>query len=351
MKRRLCVVLGALAVAFLALAGRQVHAQPEPSKALLHGVHSVGMTVSDMDRSVEFYCKVLSFEKGSDVEVCGDEYERLQGVFGVRMRVVTLRLGEEQIELTEYLAPRGRPVPADTRSNDHWFQHIAIIVSDMDKAYAWLRKHKVEHASPGPQRLPDWNKNAGGIQAFYFKDPDGHHLEILQFPRDKGDPRWRRKTDKLFQGIDHTAIVVSDTDASLKFYRDHLGFKVVGESENHGTEQERLNNVFGARLRITTLRAAKGPAVEFLEYVVPRDGRKMPADTKANDIWHWHIGVQASSLTDIPPMLRSMKTRAFSSCIVTLPSDRLGFRRGYLATDPDGHALLFTELKKGPSRD
>ena len=77
----------------------------------------------------------------------------------------------------------------------------------MDKAYALLRKHKVEHASTGPQRLPDWNKNAGGIKAFYFRDPDKHWLEILQFPPDKGDQKWQKK-EKLFLGIDHTAIVV-----------------------------------------------------------------------------------------------------------------------------------------------
>jgi len=39
------------------------------------------------------------------------------------MRVVRLRLGEEFIELTEYLAPKGRPFPVDSRSNDRWFQH------------------------------------------------------------------------------------------------------------------------------------------------------------------------------------------------------------------------------------
>ena len=220
----------------------------------------MGMTVADMDRALEFFSNVLSFEKVSDVEVAGEAYEHLEGVFGLRMRVVRMRLGDETIELTEYLAPRGRPAPADSRSNDHWFQHVAIIVSDMDRAYQWLRQNKVEHASSGPQLLPDWNKNAGGIRAFYFKDPDGHVLEILQFPPGKGDPKWHRPTDKLFLGIDHTAIVVGDTDASLHFYRDLLGFKVVGESENYGTEQEHLNNVFGARLRITSLRPRLDPA-------------------------------------------------------------------------------------------
>ena len=114
---------------------------------LVKSVDAVGMTVSDMGSSVEFFSKVLSFEKVSDVEVVGNEYERLQGIFGVRMRIVRMRLGDELIELTEYLAPRGRPIPADSRSNDQWFQHIAIVVSDMDKAYQQLRVHKVPHTS------------------------------------------------------------------------------------------------------------------------------------------------------------------------------------------------------------
>ena len=42
---------------------------------------------------------------------------------------------------------------------------------------------------------------------------------------------------------------------------------IAGTSENYGVEQEHLNNVFGARLRITALRAARGPGVELLEYL------------------------------------------------------------------------------------
>src|SRR5947207_6855195 len=227
--------LGFLLWLALILTPNAVPAPANQAQDLLEGVESVGMTVADMDRSIEFFSKVLSFEKVADVEVWGSDYERLQGVFGVRMRVVRLRLGDEFIELTEYLAPKGRPIPVDARSNDRSFQHIAIIVSDMDKAYRWLRQNKVEHASSGPQRLPDWNKNAAGIQAFYFKDPDGHPLEILQFPPDKGAEKWHRASDKLFLGIDHTAIVVGDTERSLKFYRDLMGMLIAGERENYGT--------------------------------------------------------------------------------------------------------------------
>jgi catechol 2,3-dioxygenase-like lactoylglutathione lyase family enzyme len=341
--RRTAVILAWLALwlvlgLHLALAG----AQEVRGAAPVAAVESVGITVADMDRSLAFYQQVLGFEPVSDVEVWGPDYERLQGVFGARLRIVRLRLGDEILELTEYLAPRGRPLPADARANDRWFQHVAIIVSDMDRAYQWLRQHKVEHASPAPQRLPDWNPNAGGIRAFYFKDPDGHPLEVLQFPAGKGDPRWHRPGDRLFLGIDHTAIVVGDTEASLAFYRERLGLEVVGTSENHGPEQERLNNVFGSRLRITTLRAAHGPAIELLEYLAPRDGRPFPADARANDVLHWQVRVVGAAAEAAARRLGGL-ARLVSPGVVAVPEGRLGFRRGVLLRDPDGHAVQVVE--------
>jgi len=303
------------------------------AQALVQAVDSVGMTVSDMDRSVAFFSDILSFEKISDVEVAGDEFEHLQGVFGARARVVRMKLGDESIELTEYLAPKGRPIPADSRSNDRWFQHIAIIVSDMDKAYEQLRQQKVQHASTGPQTIPAWNKGAAGIRAFYFRDPDNHNLEILWFPPGKGAEKWQKK-DRLFLGIDHTAIVVSDTDASLKFYRDALGFKVAGDGENYGTEQEHLNNVFGARLHITSLRAASGPAIEFLEYLTPRDGRPAPLDSHANDLWHWQTKLVTQNAEVAARILFAGKFWFISPGAVG---------KNVLVRDPDGHAMLLSE--------
>src|SRR5213075_3531109 len=179
------------------------------------------------------------------VEVVGEQYEHLEGVFGARMRIVRMQIGNEYLDLAQYLAPPGRPIPVDSRSNDLWFQHIAIVVRDMDQAFDKLPALKVQFVSTGPQTLPPSNKAAAGIKAFYFRDPDQHNLEIIYFPPRKGDPRWQEQTDNLFLGIDHTAIGISSTDASLHFYRDLLGLRRAGESENFGTEQEHLNQVFG----------------------------------------------------------------------------------------------------------
>ena len=310
---------------------------------LVKSVDAIGMTVADMDRSVEFFSKVLSFEKITDVEVYGPEYEKLQGLFGLRIRVARLKLGNELIELTQYLAPEGRPISPDWRSHDRVFQHIAIVVADMDRAYQQLRGHKVRYASTAPQTIPANNKAAAGIRAFYFKDPDGHNLEIIYFPPGKGDPRWQKNFDKLFLGIDHSAIVVSNTHSSLKYYRDLLGMKLAGESFNQGTEQEHLNNVAGARLHISGLRAAAGPGIEFLEYLTPRDGRPAPIDTRANDLWHWQATLTTDSAANAAQKLRQATQRVISPAVAKLPEKSLGFIKGFLARDADGHGLQIVE--------
>jgi catechol 2,3-dioxygenase-like lactoylglutathione lyase family enzyme len=308
-------------------------------------VDSVGITVADLDRAVRFYTRVLAFEPVAQWEESGESYERLYGVFGARVRVARLALRSEAIELRQFLAPQGRPVPLDTRSNDRWFQHIAIIVSDMDRAYARLREHDVAHASTGPQTLPDWNRDAGGISAFYFRDPDGHHLEVLRFPRGKGEARWQA-TDALFLGIDHTAIVVANTDDSLRFYRDTLGMRVAGTAENYGPEQERLNNVFGARLRITALRADAGIGVELLDYLAPRTGRPMPVDTLASDSWHWQVSFERDDLSAVDAAVKATSGRVGAPAFVSPGVVALaGGASALMLRDPDGHAAVLHQTR------
>ena len=321
-------------IALLALCSVSISAQ-SPKVV----VESVGMTVSDMDRAAAFY-SALTFQKVSDVEVFGDEFEHLEGVFGARMRIVRMQLGNEYVDLTQYLAPPGQPIPLDSRSSDLWFQHIAIVVRDMDQAFEQLRALKVQFVSSGPQTLPPSIKAAAGIKAFYFRDPDQHNLEIIYFPTGKGDPRWQEKTDRLFLGIDHTAIGISNTDASLKFYRDLLGLHKAGESENFGTEQEHLNQVFGAHLRITSMRADSGPGIEFLEYLTPHDGRPRPPGVHANDIVHWQTMIATADLDLLAKKLREARVRFVSPGVVTMAKDKAGFSKGALVNDPDGHDVL-----------
>ncbi len=147
----------------------------------------------------------------------------------------------------------------------------------------------------------------------------------------------------LFLGIDHTAIVVSDTDSSLAFYRDTLGMRLAGGAENYGTEQEHLNQVFGARLRITALRAEHGPGIEFLEYIAPPGGRSLADDAKANDLVFWHTHLIADGLDDFAAKLRERQTRFVSERLAELPGEVSQSTRSAIVRDPDGHALQFIE--------
>jgi catechol 2,3-dioxygenase-like lactoylglutathione lyase family enzyme len=170
-------------------------------------------------------------------------------------------------------------------------------------------------------------------------------VEVLQFPPDKGLEKWHRldSGNKLFLGIDHTAIVVWDTDASIKFYRDLLGMHVAGESENYGTEQEHLNNVFGAHLRITALRGASGPGIELLEYLAPRDGRPLPSDEQASDVVHRQTVLLTRGADAAARQLHSSRVNFVSSGVVANQTGQLGFSKAFLVRDPDGHAIEIEE--------
>ena len=299
----------------------------------------VGMTVEEIDRSVKFYSEVLSFQKIKEVEVWGEDWEQLQGVFGLRMQIVQMQLGDEIISLMKYLTPEGRPIPRDFRSNDRTFQHIAIVVTDIDRAYQHLRQFNVRHTSTSPQQLPQWNEKLGGVKAFYFKDPDGHNLELIEFPPDKADDKWLQSTDKLFLGIDHSAIGVKNAEASFPLYRDCLNLELMLQAENYGTEYEHISCIFGARVQVNSMKPPSGIGFELLEYISPTDGRDMPIDTKANDLWHYQTVIAVSDLESMERQLRSLPCSFISPGIVEMSANELGIKKALAIKDLDGHVL------------
>lgn len=316
------------------------------TQAQVQKVEAIGITVSDMNRSIAFYSSVLGFKKISDQEFFGDAYEKLQGLFGLRMRVVRMQLGDEYIDLTDYLTSGGRGIPENAMSNDLIFQHIAIVVSDMDKAYAVLRKKMIMQVSTGPQTIPASNTASAGVKAFYFHDPDMHNLELIYFPKGKGQPKWQTIKGKLFMGIDHTAIAVTKTDSSLQFYQDLLGIERKGESWNMGMEQAHLNFVEGASLHITGLRAAAGPGIEFLEYLHPGPGKPYPADSRCDDIWHWQTMLRVDDAAALYQQLASKGYRFLSKGLVDLPVKNGKTNKAFIVRDTDGHALLLVENRQ-----
>ncbi len=311
----------------------------------IKSVESVGMTVKNIDSSVEFYTKVLQFEKVKDDSVSSPD-----------MRRVSMKLGNETLVLTSYFNKQGRPIPLDMKSNDLYFQHIAIVVSDMDKAYEVLKKYMTYKISVMPETIPKSNAAAAGIRAFYFHDIDHHDLELIYFPKGKGQEKWQETQGKLFLGIDHTAIGVKNTEASLHFYRDLLGITRKGDSWNKGMEQMDLSNVKGASLHITGLRTMDGDlGIEFLQYLEPGPGKPYPEDTQMKDIWYWQITLISDQVESLYRKLAlehyhfiskinrnlnltNYPTRNSDNAINN--TDIKNTKESFIVQDPDGHALF-----------
>jgi catechol 2,3-dioxygenase-like lactoylglutathione lyase family enzyme len=264
-------------------------------------VERISRVVADLERAEGFYRDGLGFRRVGH----GPTEPALAWPPGQSVR---MHLGAQEIELVRFAIP-GQPYPCGSRSNDLWFQHLAIVVSDMDAAYAVLSTQPAMRpiSADGPQTLPPRN---GGVRAFKFRDPDGHPLELIWFSQGQGRPLWHQPgASPIFLGIDHSALAVSDTGRSIRFYR-RLGLRVSYRSRNFGPAQARLDGLPGARAGITGLRspASSGPGIELLGYRPP--GRRIavaPHDIAAD----W-ITFRAPGSAAAPRMLR----------------------------DPDGHRLL-----------
>jgi catechol 2,3-dioxygenase-like lactoylglutathione lyase family enzyme len=311
-------------------------------------IRAIGLTVTNCvgaarrrHRSLNFYTQALAFELVSDITVEGQDYSDLEGVTGAKIRIVTLRLGDELIELMEYLNIQGKPIPSDSQSNDLWFQHLAIVVSDMDRAYAQVRSFPIQPISVAPQTIPPGNEASAGVRAFKFKDLDGHDLELIWFPPDKGQDKWHQNSDRLFLGIDHSAMSISNTEQSLHFYRDLLGMQVDNRSLNWRATQSRLDDLPGAEVQITALRPVQGGVgIELLDYIVPGKGRPIPSDWQSCDIAHIQIELVVNNLEQLVDKLRQNGVQFVSSRIVQFSDRSFPYRKGCLIKDPDGHAIL-----------
>ncbi len=265
----------------------------------------VELTVADLGRAEAFYEAALGFTAISR-GVADPALAKLLGA--ARITQAGLHRGGQTL-LLQCFEPPGEPYPADARSCDGAFQHIALPVADMAAAYARLQPFALPAISQGgPQHLP---QRSGGSTACKVRDGEGHPLELLRFP------------DGHEGGIDHSAIAAADAERSIAFYRDTLGLRVAARQLNHGPEQDRLDGLDGARVEVVALEPQQGtPHVELLAYQSPTPRPAPPL--RPCDIAATRLVLEVDGLP------AEAATLADGS-------------RALLVHDPDGHALLLIE--------
>lgn len=230
----------------------------------------VARNVTDLDAAQKFYREALGCVPLGPIE----QDSNLANILGAeRVLSQRLRLGRQRVELTQCF-PAGQPYPKPAQADDPFFQHIAIVTTDIATACTRALQAGAQPISQsGPQLLP---AAAGGVTAWKFRDPDGHPLEFLQFPhRDV----WHG--DALFLGYDHSAICVADATRSIAYYQQ-LGLRLSGRQHNHGPAQNKLDGLAESRPEVITLSASSHPP--HLELLAYRSNQKAAPRLAPKDI-------------------------------------------------------------------
>lgn len=274
------------------------------------------LNTADAKLLATFYEEALGFHRVSLERLSGARMQEISPIGGRALRL-TLGLGEQRIQLLQFIDQPGRPYPTGTQSSDLVFQHFAIVVADMDAAMRRLRVIAgwTPISREGPQHLP---KSSGGVTAFKFRDPEGHPLELLAFPANALPAQWQRDDPASpFLGIDHSAISVSSTQRSAAFY-ESLGLTVTHRSINKDPAQGRLDGLDDPMVHVTAMSADRlPPHLELLCYREDESGA--PLKLAANDV--------------------------AATCLVFERRAGVEPSGAQSRVDPDGHHLMITTSK------
>ncbi len=240
----------------------------------------IRLVAAQPEQLAEFYESAFGFMRTKSAATDAASLAKLSGKPDATVRLLTLRLGEQEIELVGFHAI-GRSFPP-VAGWSPLFQHFAIVVADMAAAYAQLRAQPGWSAISigGPQVLPP---ASGNMTAFKFRDPEGHPLELLAFSPESTPEHWKRHRAGVALGIDHSAISVADTSRSIAFY-ERFGLNRIGGSLNFGPAQEKLDDIPHVRVEVTALASQSHPT-PHLELLCYRGGYDRTSHSLAvNDI-------------------------------------------------------------------
>ena len=132
----------------------------------------VGITVTNLDASLKFYCEVVGFELGLRTRVGGEWFDTLTRNQDADIEIAMLRLGDFVLQLVEYHSAGGVALPLAHHNIGN--PHLSIEIEDVDA------RHQEISASTLHDPTPVVDIMGTGIRSFYVHDPDGVPVELLQ---------------------------------------------------------------------------------------------------------------------------------------------------------------------------
>ena len=144
-------------------------------------IYHVGLTVSDLDRSIAFYRDLLGLEFQGEIFMEGKETDKMFRKENCKARVAYLNgskaLEAPPVELIQFVGSKIHKEQSDLFTTS--ISEVCFYTDDIDSVYKTLIENHVECLSE-PQYFDFRADGFGESRAFYFRDPDGIILEMMQ---------------------------------------------------------------------------------------------------------------------------------------------------------------------------
>jgi catechol 2,3-dioxygenase-like lactoylglutathione lyase family enzyme len=303
----------------------------------------VGLTITDLERSLGFYRDLLGLELVDRWTADEPRVGETIGSPGAELEVALLRLPNTRayLELAEY--KRGGGAPIDPLHGNPGSCHVAFYTDDMDETWATLEAAGSENQGDGITPI------VGGVfdggKAIYCTDPDGIRVEFLEGPAyldgSGRDPDAVPKTARANETT-HCGLHVTDLERSLEFWVDRLGFEVAGKfvAEDPGTR-----GVIGlpeASLNLAILRLPGTNAfMEVIEYQNAPGRHEVDPDTRNPGTCH--VALYVEDLDATWAALAAAGSEAVSGGIVDVPDGIYAGGRVIYCTDPEGFRVQLVQ--------
>ena len=150
------------------------------------GIRWIGVSVTDLERSMDFYKKYLGFDKTViDIHECfSGSIDEIAGSSQTEIRSCLLAnsKGNGMVEISEFIKPRGRSIPFCTNWGDFGYLQMCLLGNNIRGIEERFTKEDLDIILP-PQIMEADDPENAGLSFLYTRDPDGIPIEVMVLPK------------------------------------------------------------------------------------------------------------------------------------------------------------------------
>jgi catechol 2,3-dioxygenase-like lactoylglutathione lyase family enzyme len=339
--KKTSVVTAVVTLSMLGPGARFALSGSADSQAAATGVRAIIHSVADLDKTVSFYrdgvgLPMVGFDGKPTSTVpmpqaLNEDLSKFTDTHGAKFRNATFKIpgAKFDLELTEFTNwPRKSVAP---HMQDPGAGTLVLIVRDVDSALAGVRKTGGSVLSIGGQPMKIGGEQSKSRSVF-VRDPDGFMLELAAI---QPLPATTAPANSNVTG-GRISITIDDTEQTMKFYRDVLGFETKPAKAEFATDKTiaSLIDAEGAHWRISSAKVP-GSDVEF-EMLEFKGVKRAKFSLAVPDVASPAVSVQVK---DVRAAMEAVK--AGGGSIVTAGGQpvKLGGGLGVFVKDPNGFLL------------